>query len=101
VRRNRIHDGKEGGVVVYQKGRGTIEDNDIFANGKAGVTVQKQADPVVLRNRIHKNGFEAIWVHKNGRGRFEDNDLRDNTCGPWDIAPECLPNVKRSGNIEE
>jgi hypothetical protein len=52
-----------------------------------------------LRER-HKNSYQAVFVHKNGRGTFEDNDLRDNARGPWNIAPECLPNVKQSGNIE-
>jgi hypothetical protein len=40
VRRNRIHDSKEGsGVVVHENGRGTLEDNDIFGNAIAGITV--------------------------------------------------------------
>ncbi len=32
LRRNRIHDGKQSGVLVYEQGRGTLEDNDIFGN---------------------------------------------------------------------
>lgn len=35
VRRNRIHDGKQAGIFVYENGRGTFEDNDVFANGGA------------------------------------------------------------------
>ena len=37
VRRNRIRDGKQGGVHVYEQGRGTIEDNEIVGNAGAGV----------------------------------------------------------------
>ena len=45
LRRNRIHDGKEGGVFVYEQGRGTLEDNDIFANAFAGVAIKRAATP--------------------------------------------------------
>ena len=79
LRRNRIHGGKAGGVFVYDQGRGTFEDNDIFANECAGVTISEGGDPVLRRNRISQNGFEGIWVHEGGRGTFEANDLRDNT----------------------
>jgi parallel beta-helix repeat protein len=38
VRRNRIHENKQAGFDVFEKGRGTIEDNDIFGNGLYGVS---------------------------------------------------------------
>jgi len=100
VHRNRIHDGKSGGIFADEKGRGTIEDNDILANALTGIEVREGADLIARKNRIHKNSH-GVWVYKSGRGTFEDNDLRDNARGPWNIAPECLPNVKRSGNIEK
>ena len=101
IRRNRIHNCQESGVLIYEKGRGTLEDNDIFENTKTGVMVQDSGSPTVRSNRIRKNKYEAVWVRTNGAGTFEDNDLRDNVRGPWDIASECLSNIKRSGNVEK
>lgn len=101
IRRNRIHDGRSVGVLVAVKGRGTFEDNDIFANSLYGVLVQSEGNPIVRSNCIHKNKYEAVRVHENSQGTFEQNDPRDNARGPWDIAPECLPKVKRSENIEK
>ena len=100
VRRNRIHDGKQSGVLVTRHGKGTIEDNDIFANLHAGVWVQEEGDPTCRNNRVHKNAGAGVRVHNGGRGTFIENDLRDNVGGAWDITPDCLPNVKREGNIE-
>jgi len=100
LRRNRIHDGKAGGVYIYHNGQGILEDNDIFANALAGVAIQIYGNPMLRGNRINKNNLQAIHIENGAAGTFENNDLRDNGLGAWDIAPQCLPNVQRSGNIE-
>jgi F-box protein 11 len=100
VRRNRIHDGKVGGVLVHTNGQGILEDNDIFANAGAGVEIKKGGNPTLRRNRISKNGVQAIRVHRGGQGVFEDNDLRGNDKGAWDISPDCEDKVKRVRNQE-
>ncbi len=101
VRNNQVHSGKQSGIFANENGRGTIEQNDIFGNTYAGIHVKTGADPIVRNNRIFENGYEAVWVIENGRGTFENNTLRANKRGAWDIAEDCLPNVKRSGNIEQ
>jgi parallel beta-helix repeat protein len=57
--------------------------------------------PTVRGNRISKNRYRGIWIFDGGSGTFEDNDLRDNSGGAWEIAEDCLPNVTRSGNMED
>lgn len=61
LQRNRIHDGKTGGVFVYDNGHGLLEDNDIFGNALAGVEIKTGGSPVLHRNRVSKNGYEAVW----------------------------------------
>lgn len=100
LRRNRIHGGKAGGVRVYENSQGTLQDIDIFANANDGVYVREGASPTVLGNRVNKNGRVGICVMADAGGRFENNDLRNNAGGPWQIAPEAEPKVKRSGNLE-
>ena len=75
LRRNRIHDGKKGGVLIYDNGRGTLEDNDIFANASAGVWILIGADPILRRNRIHDGKAGGVFVLSNGHGTLEDNDI--------------------------
>jgi F-box protein 11 len=99
VRRNRIHDGKQVGIHVYENGAGVIEDNDILSNTYSGVAVREGGNPVVRGNRIRGNR-EGIRVHKGGRGTFENNVLEENKDGAWDIAEDCVADVKRSGNLE-
>lgn len=57
-------------------------------------------NPTVRHNRINRNNYEAVWIYAGGRGVIEDNDLTDNKMGPWSIANDSEPNVKRSGNRE-
>ncbi len=100
LRRNRIHDGKQDGVLIYENGLGTLEDNDIFGNTVAGVEVREGGNPTLRNNRINKNDSQAIRVHKGGSGTFEDNDLSGNSKGTWLIDADCEANVKRSNNKE-
>jgi len=99
LRRNRIHDGKSGGVFVQDNGQGTLEDNEIFGNAYSGVEIKTGANPTLRRNQIIKNA-DAVWVYEGGLGVFEENDLRENKRGAWDVAPECLAKVTRTGNLE-
>jgi len=66
LRRNRIHDGRQGGVLAQKDGQGTLEDNDIFDNAYAGVAIREGGNPTLRRNRINRNGYEAVWVYDGG-----------------------------------
>lgn len=99
LRRNTIHDGKKGGVYVYDQGLGTLEDNDITANGYAGVEISTGGNPTLRRNRINRNDYQAASIHDGGRGVFEDNDLTGNKHGAWNIAAEA-DQVTRARNRE-
>jgi parallel beta-helix repeat protein len=100
LRKNRIHDGKAEGVVVYDNGLGILEENDISSNAGPGVSISNGGNPILRRNRINKNSGEAITVFEGGQGTIDENDLRDNIRGPWSVSKDCEQNLKRSGNLE-
>jgi F-box protein 11 len=101
LRRNRIHDGRQVGVFIFDSGLGTLEDNDITANGYySGVAITTDGNPTLRRNRINRNEQSAVYVHDSGRGVVEDNDLTGNKSGPWNIDKDSRPNLKRTGNRE-
>ena len=39
LRNNRIYDSKASGIYVYEQGQGLIEENEIFANARAGINL--------------------------------------------------------------
>nr|QNO48901.1 hypothetical protein MOGPJHGO_00003 [Methanosarcinales archaeon ANME-2c ERB4] len=75
LRRNRIHDGKQEGVYVWENGRGVLEDNDIFGNAGVGVLISDGSNPTLRRNRIHDCEDGGVFVYNNGQGILEDNDI--------------------------
>ncbi len=80
LRRNKIHDGLECGVYVYQGGLGTLEDNEVIGNG-AGVVIRTAGDPVLRRNQIHDNKKHGVFMDEGGRGTLEDNEVIGNDWG--------------------
>lgn len=78
IRRNRIHDGRGGGIVVYENGAGLIENNDIFANDCAGIAIATEANPTLRGNRIHNGRGGGVVVSENGAGIVDDNDITSN-----------------------
>jgi parallel beta-helix repeat protein len=96
LRRNRIHDGKEGGVFVYANGKGTLEDNDIFANAAAGVAIMTGGNPTLRRNRIYDGEQSGVYVFGNGRGTLEDNEIFANTLAGVAITEGGNPTLRRN-----
>jgi parallel beta-helix repeat protein len=80
LRRNRIHDSKQGGGVwVYDNGLGTLEDNDITGNKVSAVEIKAGgSNPTLRRNQIHDNKTTGVLIHDNGLGTLEDNDIAVN-----------------------
>lgn len=96
LRRNRIHDGKEAGVVVYDNGLGTLEDNDIFGNALSGVAIKTGANPTLRRNRIHSGKASGVFVYENGQGTLEDNDIFGNAYSEVAISESGNPTLRRN-----
>ncbi len=77
VRRNRIHDGKSAGVLVYDNGLGTLEDNDITGHDYSAVEIRTGGNPTLRRNQIHDGKTGGVLIHDSGRGTLEDNDINE------------------------
>ncbi len=75
---NRIHDGAQSGVFVYDGGGGEFEDNEIVGCGHAGVSVKDRGDPRFRANRIGDGRQGGVFVYDNGRGEFTDNAITGN-----------------------
>jgi F-box protein 11 len=96
LRRNRIHEGKNNGVLVYANGLGTLEDNEIFANAEAGVAISEGGNPTLRRNRIHDGKSSGVFVYENGQGILEDNDIFANALAGVTIQEGGNPTLRRN-----
>ena len=93
---NRIHDGKEGGVFVFNGGRATLEDNDIFGNAFPGIEIKEGANATVRRNRIHDGKQSGVLVGADGLGNIVDNDIVANGFSGIEIKEGADPTVRKN-----
>ncbi len=96
LRRNRIHDGKDCGVHVYDNGQGTLEDNEIVGNALAGVEIKTGGNPTLRRNRIHDGKDAGVAARENCQGTLEDNEIYGNALAGVAIATGGNPTVRRN-----
>jgi parallel beta-helix repeat protein len=96
LRRNKIHHAKFMGVSIYTGGLGTLEDNEITGNVKAGVAISEGADPVLRRNHIHDNKGIGVSVQRNALGTLEDNDISGNGGLGVAISESSAPVLRRN-----
>lgn len=92
LRRNRIHDGKGAGVLIYENGKGTLEDNDIFGNALSGVEIREGGNPMLRRNRIHDGKAGGVMVWNSGQG----NDIFGNVLSGVEIKEGGSPMLRRN-----
>ena len=70
VKRNRIHNGRQGGILVPEKGLGVIENNEIESNALSGVEIRQGGNCTVRGNQIRENQ-KGVYIHHSGQGAYE------------------------------
>ena len=94
--RNRIHNGRQSGVIVYDNGLGTLVDNDIYGNGLSGVEVKTGGNPALHGNRIYENMEAGVYVYDDGGGSLEENEIFRNALAGMRIGNSGRPFLRRN-----
>jgi hypothetical protein len=95
ISRCKIHDSKQNGIFVYERGQGIVEDCDIFANTLAGVEIKEEANPTICHCKIHDNKASGILVWQKGQGIVENCDIFGNTNAGVKIREESNPIIQK------
>jgi hypothetical protein len=95
ISRCKIHDSKSGGIFVYEKGQGIVEDCDIFANTLSGVAIKEEANPTIRHCKIHNGKQNGIMVYEKGQGIVEDCDIFANIYHGVEIKEEGNPIIQK------
>lgn len=78
IRNSLIHRCRQSGVIVFDSGRGTLEENDITDNAVCGVVIRDGGNPVIRGNQIHDNTQGGIQTERSAVSRIEDNHIFKN-----------------------
>ena len=65
IRNCQIHDGKESGVYVYNKGQGTVENCEIFANTYSQIDIKKYCKIQVIQSKVNGKIVNKSSSRKN------------------------------------
>lgn len=93
---NLIHDSKQSGVFIFNKGFGTLEDNEIFRNTYSGIEIAAYANPMLRHNIIRDGKQSGVFVHDRGYGILEENDIFGNVLAGIEIKNEANPTLRRN-----
>lgn len=115
----KIYDGRDGGVCIFNRGRGLLEDNDIYRNAQSGVLISTDSNPVIRRNRIFEgraagieitNGFSFVlhlkkicilyFMPSGATATVEHNILYNNRFGGICIASDVRPTIRDNKNYD-
>ncbi|HEX8143748.1 MAG TPA: right-handed parallel beta-helix repeat-containing protein [Pyrinomonadaceae bacterium] len=95
IRRNKIHDGKAGGVFIYDHGKGTIEDCDIYGHTNAAIEIKDGSNTIVRRSKLYDNKASGVYVWKNSKGLIEDCDIYGNEYAGITIGEYASPTIRK------
>src|SRR4029079_17899087 len=98
LRRCQVRDGRQGGVVAWENGKGRLEDCVIRGNALAAVEIRQGGNLVLKKCRIERGKQPAVWVHASGTGTVEQCELSGEAGDAWRLEAGCQ--VHRHGNKE-
>jgi parallel beta-helix repeat protein len=95
VRNSTIHRCRQSGVIVFDRARGTLEENDVANNSIFGILIRDGASPVLRGNQVHDNEHGGVSVDA-AVGRIEDNSIFSNRAEGVLVSNQATPELRRN-----
>lgn len=93
--RCQIHHSNGIGILVYGRGRGTIEECIIANNTQAGVVIRQGGNPTLRLCKIYQSAQDGVYVDEKGRGTVEECDIWGNVRAGVEIKRGSNPVIRR------
>jgi Right handed beta helix region len=88
IRHCKIHRGKQGGILIYQGGKGLIEECEIYDHPYLGIAIRTYGNPTIRRCQIYCCQQGGAYVWERGFGAIEDCEIYDNLGPGIRISPD-------------
>ncbi len=67
------------GVIVFQGGKGEINENEIFQNAMSGIEVMgEESEPTVQNNKIYSNRGDGVLIYDGAKCTLTGNTIEKN-----------------------
>jgi hypothetical protein len=99
VKRNRIHDGRDSGVLVCENGQGYVCENDIFGNQMAGVAIGRGGASRVTGNRIRDGNGGSLCLSLHSKGLILANVIHQDPRATMQVPENLMSEVQEKNMI--
>jgi parallel beta-helix repeat protein len=96
ISKSNIYNSKEGGIYFEAEATGTIEFNDFYNNGFAGIELKSGSNPTIKGNKIRDGKQGGVLVNTDGRGIFEANEVFGNALSGFEIKDNADPTLRNN-----
>lgn len=93
--RCQIHHSNGIGILVYGRGRGTIEECAIFNHTQAGIAIRQSGNPTIRSCKIYQCTQVGVYVDEKGRGTLEECDIWGNVRAGIEVKRGSNPMIRR------
>lgn len=95
VTQNRIHDGRDSGVLVCENGRGCVVENEIYSNRMAGVAIGHGGASQVKGNTIRDGaGGSLLCLSMLSKGLIKSNIIDQHPLTTLQVPDKLCPDIK-------
>jgi parallel beta-helix repeat protein len=99
--RCQIRDSKGIGVMVYGRGRGTLEECNISGHAQACIAIRQGATPTIRLCKIYRGAQDGIYVDEKGLGTIEECEIWENVRAGIEIKRGSSPFIRRCKIFEQ
>ena len=96
---NRIHDGRDSGVLVCENGQGLVKDNEIFANQMAGIAIGRGGASRVTGNTIRDGSGGSLCLSLHSKGMIASNVIHQHPQSAMQVPEGLLSEVQNHNYI--
>ncbi len=95
IQKCQVHDGKTGGIYIYDNAQATLEDCDVFGNTLVNVEIKGSSNVMIKNCKIHDGKDGGLVFHVNAQGTAEDCDIFGNALVNVEIKDNSKPIIQR------
>ncbi|MBW4642444.1 MAG: right-handed parallel beta-helix repeat-containing protein [Goleter apudmare HA4340-LM2] len=95
IQKCQVHDGKSGGIYIYDNAQATLAECEVFRNTLINVEIKGSSNVVVQKCNIYDGKDGGLVFHVNAQGTAEDCDIFGNALVNVEIRENSKPVIQR------
>jgi parallel beta-helix repeat protein len=95
IQQCQVHDGKTGGIYIYDNAQATLIECEVFRNTLVNVEIKGSSNVLLQKCKIYDGKDGGLVFHVNAQGTAEDCDIFGNALVNVEIKDNSKPVIQR------